>query len=58
MKGTLSDRVVVPRSPMAAPSEEVETVADWAKAQPREECRRPVWMMVDGDIARLTPSTV
>lgn len=58
MKGTLTDRVVLPRSPMAALPEEVETVVDYAKAQPREECRRLAGMMVDGDIAHLTPSTV
>ena len=58
MKGTLTDRVVVPRFPMVALLEEVETVAGYAKAQPGEECRRLAWMMVDEDIAHLTPSTV
>lgn len=58
MKGTLTDRVVLPRSPMAALPEEVETVVDYAKAQPGEECRRLAGMMVDEDIAHLTLSTV
>ena len=57
-KGTLTDRVVIPRSPKAALPEEVEVVMDYAKAQPREGYRRLAWMMIDDDIACLTPSTV
>ena len=57
-EGTLADRVVVPRSPLAALPEEVEAVVAYAKAQPREGYRRLAWMMVDEDIACLTPSTV
>jgi len=57
-EGTLVDRVVVPRSPLAALPEEVEATVGYAKAQPREGYRRLTWMMVDGDIAYLTPSTV
>lgn len=57
-EGTLADRVVVPRSPLAALPEEVEATVGYAKAQPREGYRRLTWMMVDGDIAYLTPSTV
>ena len=57
-KGTLTDRVVIPRSPKAALPEEVEAVVDYAKAQPREGYRRLAWMMIDDDIACLTPSTV
>ena len=57
-EGTLADRVVVPRSPLAALPEEVEATVGYAKSQPREGYRRLTWMMVDGDIAYLTPSTV
>jgi len=57
-EGTLADRVVVPRSPLAALPEEVEATVGYAKAQPREGYRRLAWMMVDEDIAYLTPSTV
>jgi transposase InsO family protein len=57
-EGTLADRLVVPRSPKAALPEEVEKVVDYAKAQPREGYRRLAWMMVDEDVAYLTPSTV
>ena len=57
-KGTLADYVVVPRSPLAALPKEVETVVDYAKSQPREGYRRLTWMMIYGDIAYLTPSTV
>jgi transposase InsO family protein len=57
-EGTLADRVVVPRSPLAALPEEVEATVGYAKAQPREGYRRLTWMMIDGDIAYLTPSTV
>ena len=57
-EGTLVDRVVVPRSPLAVLLEEVEAVVDYAKTQPREGYRRLTWMMIDGDIAYLTPSTV
>ena len=57
-EGTLADRVVVPRSPLAALPEEVEATVGYAKAQPRQGYRRLTWMMIDGDIAYLTPSTV
>lgn len=57
-EGTLADRVVVPRSPLVALPEEVEATVGYAKAQPREGYRRLTWMMIDGDIAYLTPSTV
>ena len=57
-EGTLADRVVVPRSPLSALPEEVEATVGYAKAQPREGYRRLTWMMIDGDIAYLTPSTV
>jgi putative transposase len=57
-EGTLADRVVVPRSALAALPEEVEATVGYAKAKPREGYRRLTWMMVDGDIVYLTPSTV
>jgi transposase InsO family protein len=56
-EGSLMDRVVVPRPPLAALPEEVEAVVAHAKAHPREGYRRLAWMMVDKDIAYLTPST-
>ena len=57
-KGTLADYVVLPRSPLTVLPEEIEAVVAYAKAQPREGYRRLTWMMVDGDIVYLTPSTV
>jgi transposase InsO family protein len=57
-EGTLTDRVVIPRSPRAALPEEIEAVINYANAQPREGYRRLAWMMIDDDIAYLTPSTV
>lgn len=56
--GNLTDHVVVPRPPMAALPEEIEAVAAYAKAHPREGYRRLAWMMVDEDVAYLTPSAV
>ena len=48
----------MPRSPLAALPEEIEAAVAYAKACPRDGYRRLTWMMVDGDIAYLTPSTV
>jgi len=56
-KGNLTDRVVVPRCSLAALPEKIEAVVAYAKAHPREGYRRLAWMMVDEDIAYLTPST-
>jgi hypothetical protein len=56
--GGLTDRVVVPRSPLAALPEEIEAAVDYAKARPRDGYRRLAWMMVDEDIVYLSPSTV
>jgi len=57
-EGTLTDRVVIPHSPRAALPEEIEAVVNYANAQPREGYRRLAWMMIDDDIAYLTPSTL
>jgi transposase InsO family protein len=57
-KGSLADRVVVPRSPLMALPEEVEAAVVYARAHPREGYRRLAWMMVDENVAHLTPSTV
>ena len=48
--GDLTDRVVVPRSPLAALPEEIEAAVAYAKARPRDGYRRLAWMMVDGDV--------
>jgi transposase InsO family protein len=55
-EGNLADRVVVPRCSLAALPEEIEAVVAYAKAHPKEGYRRLAWMMVDEDIAYLTPS--
>jgi transposase InsO family protein len=57
-EGTLSDRVVVPRPLLTILPEEVEAVAAYAKAHPKEGYRRLAWMMVDEDVVYLSPSTV
>jgi len=36
----------------------VEATVGYAKAHPREGYRRLTWMMIDDDIAYMTPSTV
>jgi len=56
--GSLTDRVVVPRSPLAVLPGEMEAAVAYAKAHPREGYRRLGWMMVDEDVVYLTPSTV
>ena len=57
-EGKLADRVVVPRAPSVALPEEVEAAVAYALAHPREGYRRLAWMMVDEDVAYLTPSAV
>ncbi len=57
-EGGLTDHVVVPRSPLSAQPEEVDATVAYAKAHPRDGCRRLTWMMVDEDVAYLAPSTV
>ncbi len=56
--GSLADRIVVPRSPLAALPEEIEAVVAYAKIRPRDGYRRLTWMMVDEDVVYLAPSTV
>ena len=46
-EGGLTDRVVVPRSPIAALPEEIEVVVAYAKVRPRDRYHRLAWMMVD-----------
>jgi len=58
LSADLTDRIVVPRSPLAALPEEIEAVVAYAKARPRDGYRRLAWMMVDGDAVYLVPSTV
>jgi putative transposase len=57
-KGSLTDRIVVPRSPLAALPEKIEATVIYAKAHPRNGYRCLAWMMVDEDVVYLTPSTV
>lgn len=57
-EGTLADRVVVPRPLLTPLPEEVKAAVTYAKGHPREGYRRLAWMMVDDDIAYLTPSAV
>lgn len=57
-EGCLTDRVVVPRSPLAALPKEIEATVVYAKVRPRDGYRRLTWMMVDEDVVYLAPSTV
>ncbi|MCL0060105.1 IS3 family transposase [Dehalococcoidia bacterium] len=57
-EGSLRDWVITPRSPLAALPEEVEAVLTYAKAHQQEGYRRLTWMMVDEDVAYLSPSAV
>lgn len=57
-EGSLQDRVVVPRSPLAALPQEEDAVVAYALSHPREGYRRLAWMMLDADVACLGPSTV
>lgn len=52
------DRVRPPRCPWQALPEEVEAVLGYALAHPREGYRCLAWMMVDEDVAYLSPSSV
>jgi len=54
-EGVLTDRVVVPRSPLAALPEEIEAAAVYAKARPGVGYRRLAWMMVDEDVVLSVP---
>ncbi|MGH7657973.1 MAG: IS3 family transposase, partial [Gemmatimonadales bacterium] len=55
---TLDDLVRPPGCPWQALPEEVEAVTAYALARPRDGYRRLAWMMVDEDVAYLSPSTV
>jgi len=55
---TLADVVCPPRCPWQALAEEVDAVIGYALAHPREGYRRLAWMMVDEDVAYLSPSSV
>jgi transposase InsO family protein len=54
----LDDLVRPPRCPWQALPEEVDAVLGYALAHPREGYRRLAWMMVDDDVAYLSPSSV
>lgn len=54
----LDDLVRPPRCPWQALPDEVEAVLGYALAHPREGYRRLAWMMVDEDVAYLSPSSV
>jgi putative transposase len=54
----LDDRAWPPRCPWAVLSEEVDAVLEYALAHPRDGYRRLAWMMVDEDVAYLSPSSV
>lgn len=54
----LDDLVRPPRCPWQALPEEVEAVLAYALAHPREGYRRLAWMMVDADVAYLSPTSV
>jgi len=55
---TLDDLIRPPQSPWAALPEEREAVMGYALAHPQEGYRRLAWMMVDDDVAYLSPSSV
>jgi len=57
-RACLEDLVRPPRSPWQALPAEVEAVLGYALASPREGYRRLAWMMVDADVAYLSPSSV
>jgi putative transposase len=54
----LADLVYPPRSCWRVLPEEAEAVIGYALAHPREGYRRLAWMMVDEDVAYLSPSSV
>jgi transposase InsO family protein len=55
---TLDDLIRPPRSPWAVLPQEVEAVIGYALAHPQDGYRRLAWMMVDEDVAYLSPATV
>lgn len=54
----LDDLVRPPRCPWQALPEEVDAVLGYAVSHPREGYRRLAWMMVDEEVAYLSPSSV
>jgi transposase InsO family protein len=54
----LEDLVRPPRCPWQALPEEVDAVVGYALSHPREGYRRLAWMMVDEEVAYLSPSSV
>jgi transposase InsO family protein len=54
----LDDLVRPPKSPWAVRPDEVEAVIGYALAHPQDGYRRLAWMMVDEDVAYLSPASV
>lgn len=57
-QAVLDDLVRPPRCPWQALPEEVDAVLGYALRHPREGYRRLAWMLVDEDVAYLSPSSV
>jgi len=57
-RDTLADLVRPPQSPWQALPAEVDAVLTYALTHPRDGYRRLAWMMVDEDVAYLSPSSV
>lgn len=57
-EGRLEDAVVTPRSALCPLPEEEAAVVAFARAHPREGYRRLAWMMVDADVAYVSPGSV
>jgi putative transposase len=57
-RDALDDLVRPPRCPWQALPEEVDAVIAYALTHPRDGYRRLAWMMVDEDVAYLSPSSV
>ena len=55
---TLDDLIRPPTSPWAVLPEEVEAVIGYALQHPQDGYRRLAWMMVDEDVAYLSPASV
>ena len=57
-RAALDDLVQPPRCPWQVLPEEVQAVLEYGLAHPRDGYRRLTWMMVDEDVAYLSPSSV
>lgn len=57
-QATLDDQGRAPQCPWQALPAEVDAVVEYALAHPREGYRRLAWMMVDADVAYLSPASV